>query len=169
MTDSSRNKPDDSINPPAYLHNGAWHFVELARQDLEGSLYAKMAATTFAAFYLEAYLNWLGIAELPYWQDVERQLGPDQKLALLCHHLNLPMERSQRPWQSVRTLLRHRNHLAHATESGFHLLTELTIDEAERLLEDAEAIVKQLHQSAGLSETSLWIMRFRGFRPLGDE
>lgn len=94
-----------------------WHTSEcllLAGQEQElGSGHQFRASLVFTAFALEAYLNHIGQDVYACWEQIEPKLGPEQKLSLLCEKLAIKQDWSCQPWQTIRTLCRFRNSIAH--------------------------------------------------------
>jgi hypothetical protein len=71
-----------------------------------------------SSFCLGAYLNFAGEQIFSYWSQVER-LSVQDKLGLICGHLQIEMDSSMRPYQSIKQLWSCRNFMAHArTETG---------------------------------------------------
>jgi hypothetical protein len=100
-------------------------------KDEEGRFYNCMTAELFSAFCLEAYLNHLGAQKIPYWESIERKLGPREKLEIICYEIGLKPDFGTRPFQSFQTLYQLRNSLVHGK-------TEYLEKSDEQLLEDEE-------------------------------
>jgi len=162
----------------AQLHAAGVHALQDGTGRAKGSFYEFMTANMFAAFSVEAYLNHLGPRKFNCWEKLER-LPVESKLVLLLEELKQQPDFSRRPFQTVKEMFKFRNQLAHGTtkrvpESGTEssmqnlLLGEsprypqlewenqCTQETAERFMEDAKAVIVQLHQWAGLNTTSLW-------------
>ncbi len=135
-----------------------------------------IASIVFIAFALEAYLNHLGSQLFTPWPHLERSLSPSAKLALITDRLGLTPDLGCQPYQSFTLVFKLRNTMAHGkTElvswkvkgdaSGkppmHYPLTdwerEANPTSVERLLTDAETIIKELHSAAGLPEGDLHI------------
>ncbi len=128
-----------------------------------------MMAGTFATFTLEAFLNHLGRKKVRDWEAFERKLGPKAKLLLIKQVVGLPIDFSQRPYQTIGEMLSLRNAIAHG-KTTTTTQTELVGDDEKdwwpepdwkelcgrqsvtRMIEDAEEIVRELHLRAGLGK-----------------
>ena len=133
-----------------------------------GCFYFSMMAGVFAAFTVEAFLNHLGQRKVKDWEVFERKLGPREKLLLLQQSLHLTADQGQRPFQTLRDMLRLRDALAHG-KTEIVTTDEVVADPYEptarypepdwkrlcdlasvaRMVEDAEAIVRDLHTQTG--------------------
>jgi len=96
-----------------YLNIVAEEALNRAKTTEEGSFYSCMTAELFSAFCLEAYLNHLGSQKIPYWESVEKKLGPREKLGIICYEIGLKPDFGSRPFQSFRVLFQLRNSLVH--------------------------------------------------------
>jgi hypothetical protein len=68
----------------------------------------------FAAFMLEAYLNYAGSKILPEWSDeFERATKPKDKLKRIAGELGYPLSVRSAKYNTFTTLFRIRNALAH--------------------------------------------------------
>jgi len=114
-----------------YLNIVAEEARTRAKNNEEGSFYNCMTAELFSAFCLEAYLNHLGAQKIPYWESVEKKLGPAEKLEIICHEIGLKPDFGSRPFQSFRVLFQLRNSLVHGK-------TEYLEQSDEQFLEDDE-------------------------------
>jgi len=133
-----------------------------------------MMANVLTAFSLEAYLNHLGPRRFNCWEKLE-SLPVASKLALLLENLSQQPDFSRRPFQTVKDMFWFRNQLAHGSserveETSVQKLfpgesacyprvrweTQCTQETAERFIEDAKAVIVQLHEWAGLNTTLLW-------------
>jgi hypothetical protein len=158
----------------ARLRAAGLHALEDGATRDEGSFYEWMAVNIFAAFSLEAYLNHLGSRRFNCWEEIEC-LPVESKLVLLLENLSQRPDFSRRPFQTVKDMFQFRNKLAHGrTErvgkiSAQKLLldespsypqakweTQCTQKTARRFIEDAEAVIVQLHEWAGLDTTLLF-------------
>ncbi len=156
-----------------------WHCSRVlllkAKADREGSTWTLMASLTFCAFAIEAFLNHLGDKKLACWKEIERSLSPPRKLALLCEHIDHRLDYGVRPAQTIRNLFSFRDQIAHgkdiklksasqvrATDDEIEALAKefvepewqafCTIENAERAREDAEALIRSLHEKAELED-----------------
>ena len=146
-----------------YCWNAAHRSLEKARENKPGALYFKMMAGVFAAFTVEGYLNHLGQERVGVWKNLERKLGPQEKLLLLRDMLHLSVDISSRPFQTLHDMVRLRDALAHGKtltmkidcvidnpaeeESRYPQPTWkklCSIESVERMVEDAEQIIRYL-------------------------
>jgi hypothetical protein len=168
----------------SYLYIAALEALSRAKSTEVGSFYTCMTAELFSAFSLEAYLNHLGVQKLPFWESVERKLGPNEKLKIICHEIGLKPDFGKRPFQSFGTLFQLRNSLVHGgTEyleiNDEQLLNErekpklpetkwkplINLDMATQFVEDTEKMIEIIHAKSGnrrnpllTPETSQWGM-----------
>ena len=152
----------------ADLAHGANVLLEKTKSDPKGSYYTTMGALLLTAFTFEAYLNHLGKDTIRFWDEIESIRTVD-KYTVLCRNLNVDPDYSRRPYQTLRTLFRFRNAIAHGksmvieearevpTDSDLlqhqpkaHWEEFCTIENAMRSNEDASAIIHELHKAAGL-------------------
>jgi len=132
-----------------------------------------MTAAVFSAFSLEAYLNHLGSQRFKCWEKLER-LSVEAKLSLILEDLGKTPDFSRRPFQTVKTLLRLRNQLAHGRTQRVEEETIQTLAPSERprypalnwealctekkaklFHEDSIAVIRQLDEWTGLSDPLL--------------
>lgn len=159
----------------SYLFIAALEALRQAKNTEEGSFYNFMTAELFSAFSLEAYLNHLGEQKLPYWQSIERKLGPTEKLKILCHEMDLKPDFGVRQFQSFGILFQLRNSLVHGkTEymetSGEQFLDDrekpnltkakwqnlINLDMAIQLTDDTQKMIEQLHAKSGMQRNPLF-------------
>jgi hypothetical protein len=159
------------------IHASHWHtswcLLERGQEQQKASFHQFMASLVFTAFTLEAYLNWLGDKLFPHWSYLER-LNPKEKLAVISDQLKVNVDNGQRPWQTVKPLFGFRNDIAHGKPETVTTTSVEPIDEnldqkigqlartdwenfctrenAERVREDVEEILKILHGAANLKD-----------------
>lgn len=107
------------------LWHGAKIIHDKAVEDPKGSHYAFMSALVLFAFSVEAYCNAIGEGIFQVqWNShddpVERK-GPLEKIGLIASALGVAIDRSTRPWQSLKLLFRVRNWLAHGKVHAIRL------------------------------------------------
>ncbi len=95
-----------------YLAIGANILIKKTEQDNCGSFYTTMASLLLTAFSFEAYLNHLGSKTFKLWDKIE-SIKVMNKYCVLCEHLNITPVFSQRPCQTLKTLFKFRNLMAH--------------------------------------------------------
>ena len=71
------------------------------------------ASLVFTAFALEAFLNHIGHNLFKCWDDLERRLGPREKLNIIAERLQVDVNYGILPWQIVKDLFDFRNEIAH--------------------------------------------------------
>ncbi len=158
-----------SVRTYVYLHSAADWAFEQAEGTEEGRFYNCMSSIMLSAFCIEAYLNHIGSELLSYWdEEVKKDLSVQNKLKIICHHLNLSPDYSCPPFQSFRHIFKYRNLLAHAiTEKVSTQETQIVRDgerakypvtwweehtnlkTAKRWTADTESMITKIHNAAG--------------------
>ena len=87
--------------------------VEDAEAKRPGWTYSQLTAITLCGLAMEAICNAVGERIVGDWKDFE-SASPNAKLRLLCERLQVPYDKDQEPWSTVRWLLKQRNAIAHA-------------------------------------------------------
>ena len=169
-----------SIYTYGYLHSAARWSLEQAEMTEEGSFFNCMSSIILSAFCIEAYLNHIGSELLPYWDDeFKKGLSIQNKLKIICHHINLVPDFSRRPFQSFNQIVKFRNIMAHATTEKISDKGIQTIRDGERVsypetwwekhsnlhfakqwLADTESIITTIHQSSGQESIPFGILGF---------
>jgi hypothetical protein len=158
-----RVQSETTTNTYVYCWNAAHRSLEKARENKQGALYFRMMAGVFAAFTVEGYLNHLGQERVGVWNNLERKLGPQEKLLLLRDMLHLSVDISSRPFQTLHHMMRLRDALAHGKTLTMKIDCVIdnpideearypqpnwkklcSIDSVERMVEDAEQIIRHL-------------------------
>lgn len=126
------------------LSQAAWYFKEIIEEkqkkdDIVGMTYTCMACATMLAFTWEAYLNFFGDALLPAMWREQQELT--KKINLVFQKLKIAPDWSRRPYQSIATLTRLRNTLAHGKPFT-------TTDETE-VINKAEKITNRMVDLSG--------------------
>ncbi len=157
-----------TTNTYVYCRIAARNALKKAQEQELGRFYFAMMAGVFATFTVEGYLNHLGQKRVRDWSDLERKLGPREKLLLLRGVLNLSVDFTRRPFQTLNNMLRLRDALAHGktlTTTNDVLVADPDDEKArypqpdwkklcmlgsvERIVEDAEKIVRHLCTQSG--------------------
>ena len=165
-----RVKASRTTNTYVYCHAAARQALAQAEREQAGFFYSCMIAGVFAAFTVEAYLNHLGQERVKGWDILERRLSLRDKLALLCQHLQLSVDHSKPPFQTLTSMLRLRDALAHGkTETVVsdavvdhrpgdgdrwpdpEWVSLCSVDSARRMVRDSEAMVRDLSTRSGSS------------------
>lgn len=149
-----------------------------AQNENKGSHYQIMASLIFTAFALEAYLNHVGQRVFRCWHALER-LSPQGKMSIIAEKLNVKIDSSKRPFQTIKNLFDFRNELAHGKTISLHPIEEVIIaDEilneymhnapkmewekycnlknAERARVDVEKVMLRFHKAAGITDEPLF-------------
>jgi len=157
-----------SVHTYDYLHSAAYWALEQAEGTEEGRFYNCMSSIILSAFCIEAYLNHIGSELLPYWdEEVKRNLSVQNKLKIICHHLNMAPDYLHPPFQSFRHIVKYRNLLAHAitekvSNKGIQIVSDgermrqpetwwekrTNLKTAERWLADTESMITKIHKVA---------------------
>lgn len=138
----------------------------------------------FAAFAFEAFLNHVGPLVLPLsWVAVERKLSYEEKLILLCERTGATIAWGEEPWQTVSSLFKRRNGVAHAktrelehegmvrTDSYQYLLSERlqedwellgSVEHVQRIRTQLQRAMEELHTTAGVEQPEDLFLRDDG-------
>lgn len=157
------------VRTHSYLFHTSGCLLEKGQQEDKASFHQFMASVVFTAFTLEAYLNWLGDSVFPHWTYLER-LSPLEKLELISDQLGVKADYSLRPWQTIKSLFKFRNTIAHGKPEEISRQTDEPLDQyldatlgkfvrtewetyctrqtAERAREDVKRILETLHKCA---------------------
>ena len=157
-----------TTNTYVYCRIAARDALKKAKENQPGCFYFAMMAGVFAAFTVEGYLNHLGQKRVRDWNELERKLGPREKLLLLREMLHISVDMSKRPFQTLNKILRLRDALAHGktlTVKSINIVNNPNDENAqypqpdwkklcslrsvERMVEDAEKMVYHLCEQSG--------------------
>lgn len=157
-----------TTNTYVYCRVAARDALKKAQEQQQGWFYFAMMAGVFAAFTVEGYLNHLGQKRVRDWSELERKLGPREKLLLLRDKLHLSVDMARRPFQTLRDMLRLRGALAHGktrTVPSDRVVGDpddetarypqpdwkklCSLGSVERMVEDAEKMVRHLCAESG--------------------
>lgn len=155
-------------NTYVYCRIAALNALKKAQEQKPGWFYFAMMGGVFAAFTVEGYLNHLGQKQIRDWNELERKLGPREKLLLLRNILHLSVNIASRPFQTLRDMLRLRDTLAHGktiTVKSDNIVSNkddakarnpqpewkklCSLRSVERMVEDAEKMVRHLSAQSG--------------------
>ncbi len=157
-----------TTNTYVYCRIAAHDALKKAQEQQPGWFYFAMMAGVFATFTVEGYLNHLGQKRVRDWSELERKLGPQEKLLLLRGMLHLSVDISRRPFQTLRDMLHLRDALAHG--KTLTMTSDLMVGDpddetaqypqpdwkklcslssVERMVEDAEKMVRHLCAQSG--------------------
>lgn len=152
------------------LNHGTDVLILKTEEDEKGSYYTTMGALLLSAFTFEAYLNHLGNLKLTFWLEIE-SIKVIEKYAVIYKHLGLSPDFSLRPYQTLSSLFKFRNAIAHGKSQILKEAKEVssqddpynhipkahweeycTLDNAKRAKEDVSAVIMELHVAAGLGD-----------------
>lgn len=156
-----------TIVPYVELHHAALiALLQLQARESEEALskYHTMSALLLSAFCLEAYLNHIGYAYFhPRWESFE-PLPAKAKLELISvERMKIQIDFSRRPFQTFQEVFRLRNLLVHARTETIKNVIQVddvltsaqrplskwekicTLEFAERVFDDMEAMIQTLH------------------------
>lgn len=166
---------DREVNMFGELSHANHVILENSRRENDGCFHEFLSSILISAFKFEALLNHLGTKLLPYWSEMD-YLRVENKMNVLCSHLEQIIDKGRRPFQTITELFRFRNAVAHGRpeslsererlESGNleeirrkQPLTDweklCTIEFAERADADTEEIAAQLWTAANLPKEEL--------------
>ena len=164
-----------TFNTFSYLLNGATSLLKTAKEDIRGSNYCRVSAVMFSAFAVEAHLNHIGEAKLPFWKIVEPKLPWRNKLELVAQHLGIILDDGKRPFQTLSDLFKFRDRLAHGKTTTHDVTYEysenrgddfcnldpawlnkfFSDEDVERVVVDVRQVIELFHKSAGFEEHTL--------------
>lgn len=152
------------------LNHGANVLIQKTEADEKGSYYTTMGALLLTAFTFEAYLNHLGDKMLKFWSEIESIKVMD-KYAVFCKHFGLNPDFSRRPYQTLRSLFKFRNAIAHGKSQVLEETKEVssqaalrdhtlkapweeycTLEKAKWAKEDVSEVIQELHRASGLGD-----------------
>lgn len=158
------------VNMFGELSHANYVLLDNAKRKNDGYFYEVMSCLVISAFKHEAFINHLGYAILPNWNELERKRHSDKQNAILTE-LAVSIDKGKRPFQTLHALFDARDELAHGkpqslthdsvVETGPREemrrrkpLTKweslCTLDFAQRAYDDTENIAELLWTSAGL-------------------
>ena len=174
----ARVSKERQVNTYAEMWRVSFELLRKVKEDWKGSYYLFMGSLIFTAFTLEAYLNHIGQRIFACWNDLER-LSPSKKLNVITEKLGVAKDDSKRPFQTVSSLFKFRNDVAHGksvqlkSEDQIRVIDDkfdeymhdpletrwqkyCTLKNAERAREDVEKIIKLLHEVSGITDDMLF-------------
>ncbi|MCU7886468.1 MAG: hypothetical protein KZQ82_19945 [Candidatus Thiodiazotropha sp. (ex Lucinoma annulata)] len=169
-----------TVNTYADLGHATRCLRQTATTVEEGSFYTEMASLLFSAFTLEAYLNHVGELLIQYWDEIDR-LSYSKKLKIITTHTNINPDASQRPYQTIKSLFRFRNSIAHGRSQILKPDPKVTdvhdnlsdygkpttdwedycnIDNVNIAIDDVEQIITEIHKAAQLGDNPMQNLGF---------
>jgi len=168
-------KASKTIYTYSYLYFTSLEALMQAQNTEVGRFYTCMTAELFSAFCLEAYLNHIGNHKLPFWEGVERKLGPSEKLKIICYEIDLKPDFGVRPFQSFGTLFQLRNSLVHGKTEYLEVSDEQLLDDGEKpklpetkwkslinlgmavqFTEDTKKMIEIINEKSGIQQSPLF-------------
>jgi hypothetical protein len=171
MAKDAKYKGEREVRTFVDLAHGADFLIKKTEQDQKGSyyyIYTTMSSLLLIAFTFEAYLNHLGKKKIKFWKEIEPIKVMD-KYSILCKEFEINPDDSRRPYQTLISLFKFRNSIAHgkseilketktvssqddpfthAPRTKWEEYCEL--DNAKRAIKDISSIINELHKAAGL-------------------
>ena len=185
-----------TINTFNYLKKASELLLNEARENKKGSAYKYMTSMITSAFFLEAYLNYLGqkIISKEEWERWERKRSRD-KLKDLKTKIDCQIDINQRPFKTFQEIFEFRNLMAHAKPQLYSINKEVEREQptstqilesewqsekpnwknlinknnAERFFDDAIQMMEILQAKAGFSEADINLFEWsetRGYSPI---
>jgi hypothetical protein len=149
------------------INHGADVLIRKSEEQELGRYHLVMSALLLTAFTFEAYLNHLGERKIPFWGEID-SIKVLSKYAVLCKQFAIFPDSSKRPYQTLTSLFRFRNAIAHGKSRVLNETKEVsaqsdpfdhrpktdweeycTLENAKRAKVDVCAIVEELHIAAG--------------------
>jgi hypothetical protein len=163
------------VYPHAYLFSASSRALKQAEENDENSFSFSLASMVLSAFYIEAYLNFLGKEKLECWAQIEKKLGPREKLELLTETIGCSIDKDRRPFRTFTEIIKFRNKIAHAKpevidfdkvqldKNGVPLPTpewgkQCNRTTARRFFDDILEMVNELHKKAGLEGSPIGVL-----------
>lgn len=139
-------------------------------------MYWCIGAITFAAFKVEAFINFAGWSRIERWAEIESVSSPVAKLAMLEASQRFKVDRACYPFNLFAALIKFRNRIVHGkveamelqfTEDHNHPIPvrkaktpfatwerDATLKNAKRLVQASTEIIASISEHCGLSVTS---------------
>jgi len=154
------------VNTYAYLRAVSWYAYDLANKDEVGCYNHLITSMLFSAFCLEAFLNHVGHDKIPFWDDLQKSLSPQNKVKVISQILVFQPDYSKRPFQTFGDIFKLRNNLVHAEtieiENGYQLSNgsatpieilskweeHITFKYAKRFLDDTKEMIQEIAHAA---------------------
>ena len=137
MTDKTKTKKvkvERNIYEDLYLESIALNQLEQAKTEEDGHRYRWIIPSmAFSVFRVEALCNIYGAQLFPHWTHFESTsfIG---KIVMISEFLNIEVDFSVEPWQTLNNMKRFRNALAHAKPQKVSEVHEVPENRPERLV-----------------------------------
>jgi len=167
MTKKSMYKGTREVRTFVDLNHSSHVLILKTKENRKGSYHTTMAALLLTAFTFEAYLNHLGSGKIKFWDKIESIRVLD-KYEVLCKEFDIEVDFSKRPYQTLKSLFKYRNSIAHGKSQILEKTETVnassdpydhspktqweefcTLKNAERAKEDVEQTITELHEAAG--------------------
>ena len=110
--------------------DAAKYYLELSKDENQSEEINSTGSLIFTAFGIEAFLNHVGEQLFASWKDyLQRSLSPEAKLRPIAEKIGLKADFGAQPFQTIKTLFRFRNAMAHSVTE------DLSDDNAKHYLE----------------------------------
>ena len=97
----------------SYLYQASLLSLKNAQEKKYGNTYNYLISIIMLAFTFEAYLNHCGEHVIEHWDDIER-IKTISKLNIITKTLKINLDKSKKPYRTIKDLIKIRNMLAHA-------------------------------------------------------
>lgn len=101
-----------SVNMFGELSHANYVLLDNVKLKRDGNFYEIMSCLVVTAFKHEAFINHLGYALLPNWNEFERERHSNKQSAIIAE-LGIPIDSGRRPFQTLHALFDARDELAH--------------------------------------------------------
>ena len=138
-----------------YLYSVCEDSLEEAEKQGEGRFYNCLVAMLFAAFSLEAYLNYLGKRTVPFWSEIEYN-KPEEKLKIILCIIDLRLDGES--FKTFKEIFRFRNVVVHAKTKSFDYNRkpiykeewdrDVNLKNTEKFCKSTKKIISNLHKKA---------------------
>lgn len=103
---------ETTTNTYVSLHSNASIALDEAIEIKDGQFFKTMTSIIFSAFTVEAYVNHILKDKLENWKEIEKY-SAIEKVEKLYNILEINLDKSKRPIQSIQRMFDFRNMLAH--------------------------------------------------------
>lgn len=115
------------MRPHPTLSNGASFMLHMAEEQEKGRFFYLISSLMLSAFTIESYLNYIGEKHIVSWKEIEKE-GTIDKIKKIGVISMLDMDWGQRPYQTIKSIFKFRNELAHARPKIFQIKTSIQED-----------------------------------------
>jgi hypothetical protein len=109
-----------------YFQTVSINMIDIAEEAQPGTKFKFcLASMTFSAFTVEALANMAGEQLIPDWKQFE-STSPVGKITLISRYLDINVDFSQDPWQTIAAIFKFRNLVVHSKPTKSTVEEELT-------------------------------------------